>query len=117
MISDKENIRLSKLLSYMLRHNPGELGIVLDENGWTDINHLIAKITTRENRFNLDLLKHIVDTNGKKRFSFNDDMTKIRASQGHSIEVKLNYEVKQPPVILYHGTATGNIPGIKETGL
>jgi putative RNA 2'-phosphotransferase len=117
IILEKENKRLSKFLSYLLRHNPGELDIALDENGWTEIDHLIEKIKARESQFNLDILKYIVDSNSKKRFSFNEDMTKIRASQGHSIEVQLNYVAKQPPVILYHGTATSNIISIKETGL
>ena len=117
MIPEKENIRLSKFLSYLLRHNPGELDITLDENGWTDIDDLIEKVKARESQFNFDILKYIVDSNSKKRFSFNEDMTRIRANQGHSIEVQLNYVTKQPPVILYHGTATNNILSIRETGL
>jgi putative RNA 2'-phosphotransferase len=63
------------------------------------------------------MLKEVVATNNKKRFAFNEDETKIRASQGHSIEVELGYNSSIPPAILYHGTAEKNLPFIREQGL
>jgi len=62
-------------------------------------------------------LEHIVATNAKKRFEFSADGTRIRASQGHSVEVDLNYESKEPPPILYHGTATRFLESIQLQGL
>jgi len=44
MISEKENTKLSKLLSYILRHKPEEYEIVLDENGYTNVAELINKL-------------------------------------------------------------------------
>lgn len=117
MITEKEAKHLSKLLSYLLRHNPGLLGIELDENGWTDVNTLIEKIKQKEPSFNDDMLSYIVDTNNKKRFSFNDDGSRIRASQGHSVNVDLGYTEAQPPEILYHGTAEKNLTLIRDNGL
>jgi len=117
MISEKENNRLSKLLSYILRHKPEDYGIALDENGWTDINDLIQKLSKRNEIITLDILKHIVETNNKKRFAFNDDFSKLRASQGHSIEVELGYTEKQPPEILYHGTVEKFLSEIFAEGL
>jgi putative RNA 2'-phosphotransferase len=77
----------SKFLSLILRHKPEEIGLLLDENGWASVDELIQKLNAKGNNIDTDLLTEIVDTNDKKRFAFNDDKTKIRASQGHSIEI------------------------------
>jgi putative RNA 2'-phosphotransferase len=117
MIAKEENVRLSKLLSYVLRHNPAHLGIQLDNHGWTDVEILLNQLNKHQEKINFDILEHIVNTNAKKRFSFNEDLTLIRASQGHSIEVELNYTAQIPPTILFHGTAEKNIILIREKGL
>lgn len=117
MIPHKETTRLSKLLSYVLRHNPAEIGIEMDEQGWTDVPLLLQKLADYGEVISLALLRYIVETNNKKRFAFNDDGTKIRASQGHSIEVALDYAPQQPPAILYHGTVADFIAPIKTEGL
>ena len=117
MIAKEENVRLSKLLSYVLRHNPAHLGIQLDNHGWTNVEVLLNQLNKQQEKINFDILKHIVDTNAKKRFSFNEDLTLIRASQGHSVEIELNYTAQIPPTILFHGTAEKNITIIREKGL
>jgi putative RNA 2'-phosphotransferase len=103
----------SKFLSLVLRHKPEEIGLVLDENGWVSVDELIQKI----NDIDIDLLNEIVETNDKKRFAFNDDKTKIRASQGHSIEIDLDLGPSIPPDVLYHGTATRFVESILKVGL
>jgi len=114
-ISDLE---LSKMLSLVLRHKPEAIGISLDKNGWANVNELIEKLNTkRELKLNLAILEHIVETNNKKRFIFNEDKTKIRANQGHSIEVELNLKETVPPVTLYHGTSSRFTSSILKTGL
>jgi putative RNA 2'-phosphotransferase len=117
MNSEKYLTRLSKLLSYILRHNPGEAGIELDKEGWASVDQLLNYLIKKGEDINLDLLKHIVATNSKKRFSFNSDHTLIRASQGHSVEVNLNYMPSTPPAQLYHGTVKEFVPIILEKGL
>lgn len=117
MITEKENIRISKFLSLVLRHKPEEIGIDLDSNGWTDVKALIEKTNQSGISLNFDILKHIVDTNPKRRFAFNETLDKIRANQGHSVEVELGYIAKQPPSILYHGTAEKNVASILQQGL
>ncbi|WP_025740543.1 RNA 2'-phosphotransferase [Aquimarina pacifica] len=111
------NNQISKFLSLILRHTPDKIGIQLDENGWVDVSELLHKIKKYQPTLNLKLLKEIVATNDKKRFAFNEDMTKIRASQGHSVSVELAYEAKQPPAFLYHGTVAKFMSAIKENGL
>lgn len=117
MIAKEENTRLSKLLSYVLRHNPAHLGIRLDDHGWTNVEILLKQLSTHKENVDFDILKHIVDTNTKKRFSFNEDLSLIRASQGHSVEIELNYAAQIPPVVLFHGTADKNLMLIREKGL
>jgi putative RNA 2'-phosphotransferase len=117
MNPEKETTRLSKLLSYLLRHKPEEFDVTLDENGWADVADLLAKLQAKGENVTIDILQHIVDTSNKKRFSFNEDGTKIRASQGHSVEVDLGYSQQQPPELLYHGTVHAFIDSIKKHGL
>jgi len=71
MIPEKQNIRLSKLLTYILRHKPEEYEIVLDENGYTNVDQLISKLNAHNENISFEILQYIVDTNNKKRFAFN----------------------------------------------
>ncbi|WP_405205758.1 RNA 2'-phosphotransferase [Aquimarina sp. LLG6339-5] len=109
--------QISKFLSLILRHNPGKIGLQLDENGWADVNELIYKSNTHRNQLNIEVLKEVVRTNDKKRFAFNEDDTKIRANQGHSIKVNLEYTPIQPPEFLYHGTVGKFREDIRRKGL
>ena len=117
MISEKENIKTSKFLSLVLRHQPELIGLELDENGWANVDELIKKTNDHGITLDLGTLNHIVDTNSKKRFAFSESLDKIRASQGHSLEINLGYPEKVPPEILYHGTATKNVESILKSGI
>jgi len=107
----------SKFLSLVLRHEPERVGIRLDESGWVAVDELLEGCRRAGNRMTLDELKEIVRTNNKQRFAFSDDGTRIRANQGHSVEVELGYEPATPPEVLYHGTAEKHLPGIRREGL
>ena len=117
MINEKENKRISKFLSLVLRHKPETIQIELDAHGWTDVDILIERM--REHQFDIsrEILAHIVSTNDKSRFAFRDDRTRIRASQGHSVGIDLGYEAQQPPPVLYHGTSEDALDSILKTGL
>lgn len=117
MISDKENIKTSKFLSLVLRHQPELIGLELEDNGWASVDKLIAKANKYGVQLDLNTLQHIVVTNSKKRFSLSDDLSKIRANQGHSVEVDLGYIAQVPPEILYHGTAIQNFESILQSGI
>jgi putative RNA 2'-phosphotransferase len=116
-ISKKEEIRISKFLSLILRHQPEEIDLTLDEWGWANIKELVFK--SNKNGINIDFKKlyFIVHHNDKKRFIFNHDLTKIRASQGHSLKINLQLSTKNPPKYLYHGTAIKNLNSIKKYGI
>lgn len=109
--------QISKFLSLVLRHNPGKIGLELDENGWANVDELINKANAHHNQLNVELLKEVVATNDKKRFAFNEDETKIRANQGHSIQIDLEYTPVQPPEFLYHGTVGKFREDIRRKGL
>lgn len=117
MIDDKQIAHISKFLSLVLRHQPETIGIQLDQSGWADINELLDKSNTHGIKFDREILNHIVATNSKKRFSFNDTLDKIRASQGHSVEIELGYTNQRPPEILFHGTSEISVQSILDTGL
>lgn len=108
----------SKFLSYILRHNPGEIGLHLDGNGWANVSELISKCN-KEKDYSLDIhkLNDLVKNNDKQRFIFNKDKTKIRANQGHSIKIDLGLNPVKPPDLLYHGTAEKHYHNIRKNGI
>jgi putative RNA 2'-phosphotransferase len=114
---DKRHTRISKFLSYVLRHRPDEIGLVLDSAGWVDVDRLLAASAAHGTAISRDELDYVVAHNDKQRFAISEDGRRIRASQGHSTDVELGYEPRQPPEALYHGTATHHLPGIRERGL
>lgn len=112
-----DEVKISKFLSLVLRHNPALIGLELDANGWASVVELLAKMKAKGHSINMEDLKHLVETNNKKRFAFSDDFEKIRANQGHSVEVDLGYEKQVPPPILFHGTAEQNLELILKSGI
>jgi putative RNA 2'-phosphotransferase len=116
-MTDKEMIRTSKFLSLILRHEPERVGLKLGEAGWVSVEELLRAVDTHGVSLTLDELRNIVATSDKKRFAFSEDGLRIRANQGHSVEVDLQYPPQMPPEILYHGTALRFLDGIREHGL
>lgn len=116
-MNEIENKRISKFLSLILRHQPDTIQLKLDENGWAEVSELISKSAKGRVHFTFEDLEEVVETNNKKRFAFNEDKTRIRASQGHSIDIDLALKAAQPPDFLYHGTAEANIASILEKGI
>lgn len=114
---EKNLKHISKFMSLVLRHRPEEIGLQLDENGWADLQELITKLNTKGANVDEATIQFIVDTNEKKRFAFNDNKTRIRANQGHSVQVDLQLSPATPPAVLYHGTALHVIASIMKDGL
>jgi len=112
-----DQVEVSKFLSYILRHRPGEIGIVLDGSGWASVDELIQKANVVGKSLNRELINRVVANNDKKRFSLSSDGSKIRTNQGHSINVDLKLREVSPPDKLYHGTATRFISSIEKEGL
>lgn len=107
--------KISKYLSFILRHQPDSIGLELSDEGWADIKELIGK--TRKYKLTRELINTVVENNDKKRFLISEDGERIKANQGHSIEVKLKLEPVTPPDVLLHGTAERFLESILKEGL
>ncbi|WP_041626283.1 RNA 2'-phosphotransferase [Stackebrandtia nassauensis] len=107
--------RISKKLSYVLRHDPASIGVTVDAAGWIDIDTLLAALTRHGTTVSRQQLDAVVATNDKQRFTI--DAERIRANQGHSITVDLGLKARVPPARLFHGTATTRLASILDTGL
>lgn len=118
-MASSEHNKTSKFLSYVLRHKPGAIGLTLDDQGWASIDELIDKANQSGEVTSLDrdLIQTVVETNDKKRFVISNDGQRIRAAQGHSIDVDLQLKPVEPPEFLYHGTATRFLDSILKEGL
>ena len=102
-------IRKGKRLAFLLRHDEE---YQFDEHGWREVSDLIAN-----HGYTMERLDEIVETNNKKRYEYSEDKTKIRARQGHSINVDVELKEQTPPDILYHGTAETTVPAILKEGI
>lgn len=108
----------SKFLSYILRHHPESIGIILNQDGWVDIDILLAQAQRNGRALSHSLLMEVVETNNKKRFTISENGKQIRAAQGHSTkQVNIQHQAVQPPDVLYHGTATRFLQSILVQGL
>jgi putative RNA 2'-phosphotransferase len=114
-MDERRTVKVSKYLSRHLRHRPGQIGLTLDEGGWVRIDTLIAAAAAHGFRFTREELDHVVATNDKQRFAI--EGSRIRASQGHSVDVDLGLPPATPPPYLYHGTVARSLEAIRHEGL
>ncbi len=112
-----KSVQFSKFLSFVLRHRPDAIGLTLDLQGWASIDELIVKGNASGILFDRESVLHIAKISDKGRFSLSADGQRIRAAQGHSVEVDLDLSPREPPRILYHGTATRFVDSILSKGL
>lgn len=114
---DPSLVSTSKFLSLVLRHDPARIGLELDPSGWVEVDVLLAAAQRAGVHIDRALLERVVAENDKRRFALSADGTRIRASQGHSVEVDLGLEPLRPPDVLFHGTASRFLDSIRRQGL
>jgi putative RNA 2'-phosphotransferase len=117
LLDPAEGRRLSKRLSYALRHHPEALGLTLDPQGWVAVDTLLAALIQEGLKVDRAALDELVSSNDKQRFAYSPDGHSIRASQGHSVPIELGYQALTPPAALYHGTVAKVLPAIQREGL
>jgi putative RNA 2'-phosphotransferase len=110
-------IKTSKYLSLVLRHKPEEIGLVLDGQGWADIGELIEKAGKHGMALTRELIAEVVAISDKQRFAIDDSGRRIRANQGHSVDVDLGLAPSEPPPVLFHGTGETSLAAIRTEGL
>jgi putative RNA 2'-phosphotransferase len=108
----KSDVQISKTLSLWLRHKPEAAGLALSPEGWADVDGILAALSIDWER-----LLHVVETNDKSRFELSVDGARIRARQGHSIQVEADWPRATPPERLYHGTIARFWAAIQTEGL
>ncbi len=109
-------VRVSKRLSYVLRHSPDSVGLRLDQQGWVAVEDLLAALAAHGLRLSRADLDSVVASNDKQRFAYDASGTRIRANQGHSVAVELGYRPEPPPAELFHGTTRRALDAILTEG-
>lgn len=110
-------VRISKLLSLGLRHEPAALGVTLDRAGWAEVDAVLLGLSARGEAVTAEELEEIVASSDKQRFAISPDGATIRANQGHSVDVDLGLAPRTPPEMLFHGTSRAFLASILEAGL
>jgi putative RNA 2'-phosphotransferase len=113
----KPNVRLSKFMSLVLRHEPASVGLTLDTEGFVPLGALLAavvKTTGFQNTTEADI-RDVIATGSKPRFEIVGD--RIRARWGHSTEERIEHTPVEPPAVLFHGTAPRALDAIGKDGL
>lgn len=109
--------KISKSLSYWLRHKPDAGGIEIDPTGWAEVDAVLAALARAKLPHALHDLERVVVESDKNRFELSPDGQLVRARQGHSIPIDLGWPVAAPPETLFHGTVEKFLPAILSEGL
>ncbi|WP_337587604.1 RNA 2'-phosphotransferase [Actinopolymorpha alba] len=106
---------MSRRMSFVLRHDPGSVGLTLDASGWVEVAALAKALSSDGGRVWVVDIELVAATSDKQRFAI--DSGRIRANQGHSIPVDLALDPAQPPRVLWHGTHSRALAAILHEGL
>jgi putative RNA 2'-phosphotransferase len=115
VVTDNQRRQLSGFMSGALRHFPSDVGLDLDNEGWTGFDDLVATVDRKYQWAEHDAVEGIIITDPKGRFE--RDNNRVRAVYGHSVDVDIETDDGPVPDTLYHGTAPRNLDAIREEGL
>ena len=113
----QDDVVTSKYLSWVLRHDPQALGLTPTADGWVSIDRLLEAAASDGKVLSDARIRELVANSDKQRFALSPDGLMIRAQQGHSIPVQLEYPPATPPALLFHGTVAAALPSIRTQGL
>jgi putative RNA 2'-phosphotransferase len=105
-------VRVSRYMSYLLRHNPENLE--MDKKGFVNLDEIVKKVRERFH-VDKDFVLEIVSKGDRKRFEIVEG--KIRALYGHTVDVHLGLEEDKAVKVLFHGTTPNAAPKILKEGL
>jgi putative RNA 2'-phosphotransferase len=114
-VSNASQIRLSKLLSLILRHRPEEFHITIDRYGFANIEEILRPLQERLPWVTRDDINDVVYHSEKQRFEIIGE--KIRARYGHSFPVQIDLPPIIPPEFLYQAVVSEAVEKILQHGL
>ncbi len=103
-------VRISRRLSYLLRHNPEQFEVEVDTQGFADLEIVADRLGISPKD-----IRAVVEGSSKRRFEI--DGGRVRALYGHSVGVDLRLPPVTPPETLYHGTSWRLVREVMEKGL
>lgn len=118
LMNDAELERLGRIMAGCLRHFPERYDLQVDEHGWTEIHRFVDAVRDRERDFHWlrpHHIKAVIETDPKGRYQYQGG--NIRATYGHSLDVKLDHPIGNIPDILYYPVTSEEVDIILETGL
>jgi len=106
---------ISKFMCLILRHQPHQFGLQLDNRGFVPLEDLIRAIATKREWITENDIRRIVESSEKQRFEISSSM--IRARYGHSVAVSFDEDEATPPEFLYHGSSRSAVESVRNEGL
>jgi len=123
--ASSNTVRISKSLSWILRHGAQKEGLPIDDDGYIDVDVVLGHRNFRG--VSLEVIRSVVENNDKKRFTlvFSDETMKwkIKANQGHTLKVDAlelqplsDSDIKTNYANIIHGTNLKSWDSIKSSG-
>lgn len=116
-MNEKEETKISKFMSMVLRHKPETIGLTLGKDGWVNVYEFIKAMNEHGHNIDMVGLKNIIEKDTKGRYSLDPKENFIRANQGHSAPVDMEFKEVIPPKTLFHGTNKKVVDLIFKMGL
>ena len=111
----RPSVRVSKLLSLMLRHRPEEFGVEVDGRGFADLEGVLSALKEQDSDIEMSDIECVVYDSEKQRFEMVEG--RIRARYGHSFPIDLGVDPVEPPEFLYKGIRARDIDRVLAEGL
>ncbi len=111
-------MKLSKEISFALRHKPWQYELELDREGFVPIDQFLFALNETKHypkQIEKEDLFKVIEISEKKRLEIKDG--KIRALYGHTIPMLIEKDPMSPPELLYHGTSHNVLDSILKAGL
>ena len=115
-MAQKSLSKISKFMSYILRHRPDVLSLDLDKEGWIDATLFLNRVNEHKSwTLSMEDIEDVVKADKKQRYALRNG--RIRANQGHSVDVNaVDQTPVVPPDTLYHGTTDERWTLIRDSG-
>lgn len=73
--------KISKYLSFILRHHPEKIGLTLDSEQWASVDELVKNANSNGKSFTLEQVQQVVASNELQIFELSEDGLRIRCAK------------------------------------